>query len=190
MKNVCRYIVTDIVSIPVCRIGSKGRAYKYATVSGWGCVDWYSAVDGYKLPVNRDTGDKTQVLLCDEDSHAVLYPKHGREFVITTLEEINLKNAPSQAETGAIIIGDPGGYSFWAKEDGDIKIFVTYDENGLIDSYRLDNWAAKPYDGETEITFDKLQSEEEYEAINRADIRGTLENTRLNSREAIHENGI
>jgi hypothetical protein len=186
MKDVVRYIVTDVASIPVCRIGSKARAYRHATKSGWGVVDWYSAIEGYKLPVNRVAGDKTQVLLCDEDSHAVLYHKYGREFVITPYEEINLKNAPSQAETDAIIIGDSCGYSFWAKEDGDVKIFVTYDENGLIDNYRLDNWAAKPYDWETKITFDQLQSQEEYETTNRADIKGTLENTRLNSAEASH----
>jgi hypothetical protein len=176
MKDTFRYIVTDVVSIPVCRFGSKTRAYKYATKSGWGIVDWYSAANDYKTPVIRDTGDKTQKLLCDEDSSAVLYPKHGREYVISAYEEINLKDAPSQAETEAIIMSGSEGYDFWAKDDGDVKIFVTYDKNGLIDTFRLDNWMGKPYDGETEIAFDKLQSEVEYEAISRRDINGTLEN--------------
>ena len=46
MKNEIRYIVTDVVSIPVIRIASKCEAYKMVTKPGWGLVEWYSAADG------------------------------------------------------------------------------------------------------------------------------------------------
>jgi hypothetical protein len=84
-------------------------------------------------------------------------------------------------------MSDSCGYNFWAKGDGDVKIFVTYDENGLVDNYRLDNWMGKPYDGETEITFDKLQSQEEYEATNREDINGTFENMKIKTEATMYE---
>ena len=51
MKNEIRYIVTDIVSIPVVRIAKKSEAYKDATKAGWGVVEWYSATNDYKTPV-------------------------------------------------------------------------------------------------------------------------------------------
>lgn len=178
MKSEIRYIVTDVVSIPVCRMAKKGEAYRYATGAGWGVVEWYSPINNYAAPVNRDKSDKTQVMYCDEDTSATLYPKYGREYVISPYEEINLKDAPKQPETEVIIVSGPCGYDFWENEKGDVKIFVTYDENGLIDTYRLDNWTGKPYDGETEITFDDLQSTEDYDKINRADIPGTIEHTR------------
>lgn len=183
-KNETRYIVTDVVSIEVIRIANKGEAYKQATKPGWGVVEWYSEVTENDcigrpvtrmVPVNRDRSDKTQVMYCDEDSSATLYPKCGREFCISPYEEINLKDAPTQAETEVIIQSDSCGFSFWAKEVSDVKIFVTYDENGLIDSYRLDNWTGKPYDGETEISFYDLQSEEDHDRIDRADISGTFD---------------
>jgi len=179
-----RYIVTDIVSISVCRIGSKGYAYRMATGPGWGLVELYSAVDNYTFPVSRDKEDKSQVLLCDEDSSGVLYPRFGREFSICSGEELKIKEAPKKAEVDAIVISDPCGYSFWQKDDGDVKIFVTYDENGLIDSYRMDNWTGKPYDGETEISFNDLQSENDHDNIDRAEITGTFEHQRKYSEAA------
>lgn len=165
MKNIIRYIVTEAVSIPVCRIASKGEAYKYATKAGCGVVDWYSAINDYALPVNRDRSDKTQVLQCDEDCMATLYGI-GIEYVIAPYEEINLKDAPTQAATEAILISHGYGYDFWSKEQGDIKIFVTYDKNGLIDTHRFDNWTGKPFEGETEIMFSDLQSKEEHDLQN------------------------
>lgn len=180
-KATCRYIVTDIASIPVCRLTGKFDAYRTATGAGWGVVEWYSPINNYSAPVNRDKSDKSQVMYCDEDSSATLYPRWGREYCISPYEEINLKNAPKQPETEAIIISDSCGFTFWEHEQGDVKIFVTYDENGLVDTYRFDNWTGKPYEGETEITFDDLQSEEEYDSISRVDIVGTLEYERSKS---------
>jgi hypothetical protein len=175
MKNVIRYIVTDVVSIPVIRLGKKGDAYKYATKPGWGVVELYSAIDDYRFPVNRDSGDKTQVMYCDEDTSAIIYSRYGLEFVISPYEKINIKDAPSQSETEVITINNSGGFEFWEKHDGDVKIFVTYDENGLIDTYRFENWTGEPYDGETEISFHDLQSEEDFEKTKREDIIGTYE---------------
>lgn len=189
-KNETRYIVTDVVSIGVIRIAKKSEAYRQATAPGWGVVEWYSEVTENDcigrpvtrmVPVNRDKSDKTQVMYCDEDSDATLYPKYGREFCISPYEEINLKDAPTQAETEVIIQSDSYGFSFWAKDTADVKIFVTYDENGLIDTYRLENWAGKPYDGEVEIKFEDLQSEEDHDRIDRADIPGTFNYYRKNN---------
>jgi hypothetical protein len=173
-----RYFVTDVVSIPVSRMAKKGDAYRMATKPGWGILEWYSETNNYSCPVNRDKDDKSQALYCDEDFSAVLYTKYGREYCIFPYEEINLKEAPKQSEVDAIVIGDPCGYSFWAKETDDVRIFVTYDENGLIDTYRLDSWYGEPYEGEIEISFCDLQSEEEHDKTDRAEIVGTLEHER------------
>jgi hypothetical protein len=175
MKSECRYIITDVASIPVLRIGNKGDAYKQTTKPGWGLLEWYSAINNYSAPVNHDKSDKTQQLVCDEDSSGTLYTNYGREFCIVPFEEVNAKEIPTQAEINTIIMSDSCGFSFWEHEAGNVKIFVTYDENGLIDTYRLDNWNGKPYEDETEISFNDLQSQEDYEAINRANIKGTFE---------------
>jgi hypothetical protein len=174
-----RYFVTDVVSIPVNRMVKKGDAYRIATGPGWGIIDWYSETNNYSVPVNRHEDEKSQVLYCDDDSSAVLYPgAHSREFIIFPDEEINLKDAPKQSDVDVIIISNSCGYSFWAKETGDVKIFVSYDENGLIDTFRLDNWSGKPYEGETEISFSDLQSEDEHDKTDRAEIVGTIEHER------------
>ena len=182
MKNEIRYIVTDVVSIPVIRIASKCEAYKMVTKPGWGLVEWYSAADGYKNPVTHDRSDKTQMMACDEDCSAVLYPKYGSEFCIFPYEEINMQDAPKQAATEAIIYSESDGYSFWAK--GEIKIFVSYDKNGLIDSYRLGYGNDTPEEWETEISFDDLQSEADYWATDRADIPGTYDYMRKHEKQS------
>ena len=181
-----RFFVTDCVSVPVMRMARKGEAYKMAVGAGWGAVDWYSAINNYELPVNRDMTDTTQVLRCHEDYSAALYPCHlkrgrGVEYSIVAYDNVNFREVPRQAETDTIIVSDPCGFSFWAKSDEDIKIFVIYDENGLIDTYRLEGWNGKPYDGETEIAFEDLQSEEDHNNIPRASIKGTFEYDRANS---------
>ena len=187
MKNETRYFVLDVVSVGVVRLSKKSEAYRLATGPGWGTVEWYREVKTTDFhgnertemrAANRDRSDKTQVLLCNEDSSAVLYTEDGRECVISPDEDITLKKMPKQAEIRAMIISDPSGYSIWAKDIGDIKIFVTRDDNGLIEDYRLDNWTGKPYDGESEITFNDLQSEEDYLKIPREHIKGTIENSK------------
>ena len=189
LKNIVRYIVTDVASIPVVKLGRKGEAYRAATKPGWGTVEWYSSVNNYEMPVYRDRSDKTQELCCNEDNGAVLYSRtmkefgYGTECVIAPYEKIDLKSMPTQAQTVAIIISDCCGYSFWAKDPGDIKIFVIYDKNGLIDSYRLGGWMEKPYEDETEIAFDDLQSKEEHDTMDRVDIVGTLEYERRMARK-------
>ena len=176
-QNEVRYIVTDVASIPVFRLASKTEAYRQAVKPGWGTVEWYSAADGYKNPVSRDRSDKTQQLVCDEDSSADLYTKNGGYFGISPYEEISTKEMPKQAACAAIIHSDSCGFDFWT-EDGQIRIFVTYDVNGLIDSYRLEYGAdVQPYDGETEIRFEDLyeRAEEDHRETYRAEIPGTVE---------------
>ena len=109
-----RYIVTDVVSIPVTRVVKKGTAYRDTTKPGWGVVEWFSPADGYKNPVFRDRSDKTQVMYGMDDTSAVMYGKDGSEFMISDSEEINLKDAPAQADTAAIIVSDSCGFWFWA----------------------------------------------------------------------------
>jgi hypothetical protein len=110
-----------------------------------------------------------------EDIYAVICDKSGKELSIGENEEINIKDIPNQSETFSIIISGSYGFDFYAKGDGDVKFYVTYDENGLIDGYRLDGWNSKPYEGETEISFESLQNEKDYEKIDRSDIPGTME---------------
>jgi hypothetical protein len=61
-----------------------------ATRPGWGTVEWYSTINNYKAPVNCYKDDKTQVMYCDDDCSAVLYPKYGVEYVISPNEEIRI----------------------------------------------------------------------------------------------------
>ena len=84
-----------------------------------------------------------------------------------------MKDAPTQAETETIIYGDSDGFSFWTK--GKIKIFVTYTEDGVIDTYRIENENGTHEAWETEISFEDLQSEADFWATDRADIPGTFE---------------
>ncbi len=177
-KDEVRYIVTAAVSIPVIRLTGKTVAYRQATKPGWGTVEWYSAADNYTNPVYRDRSDKTQRLGCDEYNSADIYTKDGRYFGIYPYDEINVKEMPKQAEVAAIIHGDSCGYDFWT-EDGQIRIFVTYDENGLIDNHRLVYGDTPIYDGEVELTFEDLlehpHPEKDWTTEYRADIPGTFE---------------
>lgn len=180
-----RYFVTAVASVPVYKAYSKTETYKQAAKPGWGTVEWYSAADGYKNPVDRDRKDKTQELVCDEDSYADLYTKNGGYFGIHPYDEINVKEMPKQAECAAIIHGDSCGFDFWAEDYSLIHIFVTYDENGLIDAYRIEYGADETtYDGEVEISFDDLyqRAEDDWKETYRAEIPGTLEYD--NKREA------
>ena len=172
-----RYFVTAVASVPLYKCNSKTETYKQAAKPGWGTVEWYSAADNYKNPVTRDRSDKTQQLCCDEDCCADLYTKNGGYFGIHPYEEIDTKEMPKQAECAAIITSDSCGISFWAEDFSKIHIFVTYDENGLIDSYRVEYDDTQVYDGEVEISFDDLykRAEEDYQETYRAEIPGTVE---------------
>lgn len=175
-QNEVRYIITDVVSIPVIKLTSKTEAYRQATKPGWGAVEWFSAADGYKNPVNRDRSDKTQVLICWEDESVDMYTKNGGYFGFSGNDDIDTREIPKQAECAAIIHSDSCGFDFWA-EDGAIKIFVTYDGNGLIDTYRLGYGNEQPEEGETELSFEDLYKVEgdEWDRSYREEIPGTME---------------
>ncbi|HEY5588867.1 MAG TPA: hypothetical protein VIK86_07930 [Candidatus Paceibacterota bacterium] len=142
----CRYFVTDIVAVPIVKLYRKSEAYRQATIDGWGVV--YT--------------DKDNELVCDEDSYAILIPQCGQQSLIFPYNELNKKEWLKQEECIAIIQGDSCGFSFWEKEKGDIQIFVTYDENRLIDSYRITDWTDKPYDNEILIDFESLSEIDPY----------------------------
>ena len=176
-KDETRYFVTSVASVPVYKVASKTEMYRMATKPGWGAVEWYSAADGYKNPVARDRSDKTQQLCCDEDTSASLYTKNGGYFGIFPYEEINAKEMPKQAEVAAIIYSDSCGYSVWAEDFNQIHFFVTYDENDLIDSYRVEYGDSPIYDGEVEVAFEDLfqQPEGDWRETYRAELPGTVE---------------
>ena len=157
-----RYFVTDVASISVYKAYSKTETYRQAAKDGWGTV--------YR--------DEENNLVCDDDCSASLYTKNGGYFGIFPYEEVNTKEMPKQAACAAIIVSDSCGFTFWAEGFNQIHIFVTYDANGLIDSYRLEYGAdVQPYDGETEIRFEDLyeRAEEDYQETYRAEIPGTVE---------------
>ena len=116
-----RYFVTAVASVPVYKAYSKTETYRQATKDGWGTV--------YR--------DENNALVCDEDCAADLYTKNGSYFGIRSCDEIITKEMPKQAECAAIIVSDSCGFTFWAEDFSQIHIFVTYDENGLIDTYRV-----------------------------------------------------
>ena len=161
-KYEVRHIVTAVASIPVYKAYSKTETYRQAAKDGWGTV--------YR--------DENNALVCDEDCSASLYTKNGGYFGIFPYEEINVKEMPKQAACAAIIYSDSCGYSIWAEDFNKIHIFVTYDVNGLIDSYRVEYGEdAQPCDGETEIRFEDLyqQPEGDWKETYRAEIPGTVE---------------
>lgn len=136
MKNKweVRYFVTAVASVPVYKVYGKTEAYKQAAKDGWGTV--------YR--------DENNALVCDEDCSANLYTKNGGYFGIFPYEEINTKELPKQAACAAIIVSDSCGFTFWAEDFNQIHIFVTYDENGLVDTYRVEYGDSPIYDGEME----------------------------------------
>ena len=160
-KYEVRHIVTAVASIPVYKINGKTEAYKLAAKDGWGTV--------YR--------DENNALVCDEDNSASLYTKNGGYFGIFPYEEINVKEMPKQAEVAAIIYSDSCGFTFWAEDFNQIHIFVTYDENGLVDTYRVEYGDSPIYDGEMEIRFEDLyqQPEGDWKETYRAEIPGTVE---------------
>ncbi len=140
-QNECRYIITDIVAIPIVRINKKSEAYRQVTSDGWGIV--------YK--------DQNDILICDEDSHGVLVNSYGKQCCIFPYEELKPKEWFKQAECNVILQGDSCGFSFWEKEKGLVKIYITKDENGNIDNYRITDWTDNIiYDNEELIEFEEL----------------------------------
>ena len=159
-KYEVRHIVTAVASIPVYKINGKTEAYKLAAKDGWGTV--------YR--------DENNALVCDEDNSASLYTKNGGYFGIFPYEEINVKEMPKQAACAAIITTDSCGVNFWAEDFNQIHIFVTYEESGLVDTFRVEYGEdAQPYDGEMEIRFEDLVAAEAWEEAYRAEIPGTVE---------------
>ena len=156
-----RYFVTAVASIPVYKAYSKTETYRQAAKDGWGTV--------YR--------DENNALVCDEDCSASLYTKNGGYFGIFSYEEINTKEMPKQAACAAIIVSDSCGFTFWAEDFNQIHIFVTYDENGLVDTYRVEYGDSPIYDGEMEIRFEDLyqQPEGDWKETYRAEIPGTVE---------------
>ena len=156
-----RYFVTAVASIPVYKAYSKTETYRQAAKDGWGTV--------YR--------DENNALVCDEDCSASLYTKNGGYFGIFSYEEINTKEMPKQAACAAIIVSDSCGFTFWAEDFNQIHIFVTYDESGLVDTYRVEYGDSTIYDGETEISFEDLyqQAEEDWRETYRAELPGTIE---------------
>ena len=156
-----RYFVTAVASIPVYKAYSKTETYRQAAKDGWGTV--------YR--------DENNTLVCDEDCSASLYMKNGGYFGIFPYEEINTKEMPKQAACAAIIVSDSCGFTFWAEDFNQIHIFVTYDENGLVDTYRVEYGDSPIYDGEMEIRFEDLyqQLEGDWKETYRAEIPGTVE---------------
>ena len=160
-KYEVRHIVTAVASIPVYKAYSKTETYRQAAKDGWGTV--------YR--------DENNAMVCDEDCSASLYTKNGGYFGIFSYEEINTKELPKQAACAAIIVSDSCGFTFWAEDFNQIHIFVTYDENGLVDTYRVEYGDSPIYDGEMEIRFEDLyqQPEGDWKETYRAEIPGTVE---------------
>ena len=86
---------------------------------------------------------------------------------------------PKQAECAANIASDSCGFTVWAEDFSRIHIFVTRDENGLIDTYRVEYGESPICDGEVEISFEDLcQNEDSWDHSYRANIPGTVEYSR------------
>ena len=138
--NEIRYIVTDVVSIPIMRLVRKSDAYQHATKTGWGIVDV----------------DKNGDLYCDDDSTAVLINGYGEERGIYPYEKLDRRGWFKQSECDVILLSDSCGCCFWEKEKGLVKIYITKDDDDIINGYRLAFWTEKTYDDEIEVNFEDL----------------------------------
>ena len=160
-KYETRYFVTAVASIPVVRVYGKTEMYRQAAKDGWGVV--------YR--------DEENNLVCDEDCTADFYMKDGSCYGLSGNDEVNTKEMPKQAACAAIVTGDSCGYSFWAEDASQIHFFVTYEESGLVDSYRIEYGDSTIYDGEVEVAFEDLfqQPEGDWRETYRAELPGTVE---------------
>ncbi|MGL6219416.1 MAG: hypothetical protein ACRC36_15370, partial [Lacrimispora sphenoides] len=120
----------------------KSDAYNQATGDGYGVV--YTYRDGHYI--------------CDEDCTARLIDEFGNECGIYPNEELNRRQWFKQSECKTIIISDSCGLSFY----GDVKIYVTYDLNGFIDTYRVTDPDDGLYEGEVIVNFEDLPEEDPY----------------------------
>lgn len=160
-KYETRYFVTAVASIPVVRVYGKTEMYRQAAKDGWGVV--------YR--------DEENNLVCDEDCTADFYMKDGSYYGLSGNDEVNTKEMPKQAACAAIVTGDSCGYSFWAEDVSQIHFFMTYEESGLVDSYRIEYGDSVIYDGEVEVAFEDLfqQPEGDWRETYRAELPGTVE---------------
>lgn len=163
-SSVWRYFVTDSVAIPVCKIGKKSDAYNQATGDGYGVV--YTDRDGHYI--------------CDEDCTARLIDEYGNECGIYPNEELNRKQWFKQAECKTIITSDSCGLSFY----GDVKICVSYDLNGYIDTYRVTDINDGLYEGETVVKFEDLPEEDPYFDI-KAEMSYKQENIKMRNEKLL-----
>ena len=148
IKNETRYLVTDIVAIPITKNYLKSDIYREATGDGWGTVY---------------TTNSSDELICSNDNSATLINAYGKQYCICPYEELNPKEWFKQAECKAIITTNDCGDSFYEAENGLIKIYVSYDENGFIDTWRLADWTETAiYDNEIQINFEDLPTVDPY----------------------------
>ena len=105
-------------------------------------------------------------------------------YFVTAVASIPVYKAYSKTETYRQVAKDGWGtvyrdenFTFWAEDFNQIHIFVTYDESGLVDTYRVEYGDSTIYDGETEISFEDLyqQAEEDWRETYRAELPGTIE---------------
>lgn len=160
-KYETRYFVTDVASIPVIRVYGKTEMYRQATKDGWGVV--------YR--------DESNDLVCDNDSSADFYTKAGNYFGFSGNDAVNTKELPKQPECAAIITSDANGFTFWAEDISQIHFFVSYDTNGLIDTYRIEYGDSPIYDGEVEVAFEDLyeRADDDWKETYRTKLPGTVD---------------
>jgi hypothetical protein len=165
-----RYIRTSVVDIGVCRHRYKGEMYKEAFKNGWGALDT----------------DKDGARYCDEDTSVEWWDKDGKGGCIGAGERVERGTVPKQADLAAVIVTGSGGWSFWAQDMSWITFFGTLDENSLFESFRLDRWDGKPFDGdgEIEVKWEQLDTEEIVNLFKRHTVIGTAEHDRLHDQTA------
>lgn len=158
-KDELRDIVTSVACIQCVKCTGKTKMYKECTSDGYTGIQQFN--------------DGTYGVM--DDVSITFYLKNGDVFCVGSCDIIHKKSElPKQADVAAILLDDECGFTFWEEKSDLFRFYVTYDENGLIDEYRIegpdDNGII--YDDEVMLMYSDLPFDED---INRYQIIGTIE---------------
>lgn len=156
------HIVTSVASIPVIVTNAKGEIYKMATRPEWGAL----------------LRDGEGNLFVDEDTSVDIYTKTGEYIGLYPGEIIQRKDIPKQSDCAAIVYSDAFGFTVWAEDLCKVKAYISIDESGLADCYRIE-YENKAHEGEKEVNLSDLYHPcaEDYACEYRKTIPGTIEYT-------------
>lgn len=167
-KDENRAIVTDCGWIQCIKYASKTKMYEECTSAGYNGIQKFN--DGTYGVMN--------------DVIVTFYLKNGDIFSVDPCDIIHKKSElPKQADVAAILHEQEWGFTFWEEKPNMFRVYVTYDENGFIDEYRveMENDTGIIYDNETMVLYSELPLTDD---VDSCDIPDTNEEEKVSEIEA------